>query len=273
MTEGIPDITAKALEKLLSTKAIGRALLTLESTESTNLTAAELAPVSHHGLVVVADHQTGGRGRNGRVWFSPPQRNLYFSILLKPPCSPAIVPQLSIVAALSMNSALLSLFPQLHVAVKWPNDIWIEDCKVCGVLCTMSAIGATTEYAVLGLGLNVNTTLDELPPDLRNTATSLRIASGEPCDRCCVLAAFLNTFEQDYTQWLASGSLEPFMQRWCQASLLDGHPVTAEHGHDTIVGTACGITPEGQLKLKTNGPITLISAGDVARLRASEATI
>ena len=267
MNQVIPDITSEFLSRWLSTKVIGRELLTLDSTESTNLTAAELAQVSSQGLVVVADHQTGGRGRNGRVWFSPPQRNLYFSILLKPPCSPALVPQLSIVAALSMNFALLSLFPQLHVAVKWPNDIWIDDRKVCGILCTMSAIGSTTEYTVLGLGLNVNTTLEELPSELHDTATSLRIGCGHSCNRCHVLAAFLNTFEQDYTQWLAAGSLEPFMQRWCQASLLDGHPVTAEHGHDAIAGTARGITPEGLLRLENNGTITLISAGDVARLR------
>ncbi|MBR4676100.1 MAG: biotin--[Victivallales bacterium] len=267
MNQAIPDITADVLARQLTTKAIGRSLLTLDSTESTNLTAVELASTSLHGLVVVADHQTGGRGRNGRAWFSPPQRNLYFSILLKPPSPPAIVPQLSIVAALSMHTALLSLFPQLPVAVKWPNDIWIDGRKACGILCTMSAIGNTTEYAVLGLGLNINTTLDELPPELHGTATSLCIASGHPCDRCQVLATFLNTFEQDYTQWLAAASLAPFMPRWSQASLLDGHPVTAEHGHAIIAGTARGITPEGQLRLETNGTITLISAGDVARLR------
>ena len=267
MNQQIPDITAEALARQLTTKAIGRSLLALDCTESTNLTAAELAPVSNHGLVVVADHQTGGRGRNGRAWFSPPQRNLYFSILLKPTCAPSLVPQLSIVAALSMHTALLSLLPELPVAVKWPNDIWIDGRKACGILCTMSALGNATEYAVLGLGLNVNTALEELPPELRDTATSLRIASGHPCDRCHVLATFLNTFEQDFTQWLAAGSLEPFMERWNQASLLDGHPVTAEHGHDTIAGTARGITPQGQLRLETNGTITLISAGDVARLR------
>ncbi len=267
MNHAIPDITAETLASLLTTKAIGRSLLALDSTESTNLTAAELASVSNHGLVVVADHQTGGRGRNGRAWFSPPQRNLYFSILLKPSCPPAIVPQLSIVAALSMHTALFSLLPELPIAVKWPNDIWIDGRKACGILCTMSAIGETTEYAVLGLGLNINTTLEELPPELHDTATSLRIASSHPCDRCHVLATFLNTFEQDYTQWLAACSLEPFMPRWNHASLLDGHPVTAEHGHSTIAGTARGITPEGQLRLETNGTITLISAGDVARLR------
>ena len=166
-----------------------------------------------------------------------------------------------------MQSALLSLFPKLPITVKWPNDIWLEGRKLCGILCAMSAIGNATEYAVLGLGLNINTTQEELPPELHDTATSLRIASGEPCDRCRVLAAFLNTFEHDYTQWLAAGSLLSFMQRWRQASLLDGHPVTAEHGHDTITGTARGITSDGQLKLETNGTITLISAGDVARLR------
>ncbi len=267
MSQTIPDISAEALSRQLTTKAIGRSLLTLDSTESTNLTAAELASTSLHGLLVVADHQTGGRGRNGRVWFSPPQRNLYFSILLKPPCQPAIVPQLSIVAALSMHTTLLSLFPQLPVAVKWPNDIWIDGRKVCGILCSMSAMGNTTEYAVLGIGLNINTTLDELPSELHDTATSLRVASGFPCDRCHVLATFLNTFERDFTQWLDAASLTPFMHRWSLASLLDGHFVTAEHGHDTIIGTAHGITSEGLLKLENNGIITLISAGDVSRLR------
>ena len=267
MSQAIPDITPEALSSWLRTEAIGRALLTLESTESTNLLLEQLAPSSPHGLVVVADHQTGGRGRNGRAWLSPPQRNLTFSMLLKPEAPPSIVPQLSIVAALSMHAALAGLAPGLDAAVKWPNDVWIGGRKACGILCTMSCIGDKTEHAVLGIGLNVNVTQAELPAELQERTTSLRIALGGSFDRCGVLAAFLNTFEQDYALWMQAGSLSPFLPKWDQASLLDGHSITAEHGHETIIGIARGITPDGQLRLEANGAVTLIAAGDVARVR------
>ena len=267
MSQPIPDITPEALSKSLQTTAIGRALLILDSTESTNLFLEQIASTSPHGLVVVADHQSGGRGRNGHAWLSPPRRNLTFSILLKPEVSPGLVPQLSIVSALSMYATLLAIAPGLDVAVKWPNDVWIGGLKACGILCTMSCIGDKTEYAILGIGLNVNVTSEEIPAELQAHTSSLRIACGHLFDRSVILAAFLNAFEQDYHLWLQASSLTPFLQRWSQASLLDGHPITAEHGRNTLAGIARGITPDGQLRLETNGTTTLISAGEVARVR------
>ena len=109
-----------------------------------------------------------------------------------PEAPPSIVPQLSIVAALSMHAALAGLAPGLDAAVKWPNDVWIGGRKACGILCTMSCIGDKTEHAVLGIGLNVNVTQAELPAELQERTTSLRIALGRSFDRCGVLAAFLN---------------------------------------------------------------------------------
>ncbi|MBQ7651701.1 MAG: biotin--[Victivallales bacterium] len=252
----IPDINTTLLQPLLTTTFLGRTLLSEFELASTNITAAELAAAkAPEGLVVVADHQTAGRGRNGRSWLSPPNKNLYFSILLRPDCPPAAVPQLAILTALSIAKALR--LP--GIAVKWPNDVWMNGHKLCGILSAMSCMGDKTEYAIIGIGINVN--MREFPVEIQGT--SLALETSREFRRSEVLAAVLNTIETDYLLWLREQSLSPFMERWAECSMLDGHTITAEHGHDILNGTACGITPDGHLKLKCPDGVTrLIAAGD-----------
>ncbi len=252
----IQDIDAGTLTPLLKTSFLGRSLLSEAELESTNATAAELAAKNApEGLVVLADHQTAGRGRNGRSWFSPQGKNLYFSFVLRPSCPPCAVPQLAIISALSIAKALDTPV----VSVKWPNDVWMNGRKLCGILSTMSCTSAKTEYAVIGIGINVN--IRDFPEGIQ--ATSLALESGRDFSRAEVLAAVLNTIEEDYMLWRSHLSLEPFMERWRSLSMLDGKTITAEHGHETLVGTASGITADGLLKLTLpNGHTTLIAAGD-----------
>ena len=252
----IHDIDAATLAKSLRTSFVGRSLVAEFELESTNITARELAAAdAPEGLVVIADHQTGGMGRNGRKWLSPPEKNLYFSLVLRPDCAPAAVPQLAILSALSIAKAL----ELTDVAVKWPNDVWMNGRKLCGILSTMSCTAERTEYAVIGIGINVN--MLEFPEDV--PGTSLALETGHLFNRADILARVLNAIEEDYLLWKQSASLEPFMGRWKKHSLLDGREISAEHGRDILYGTACGITDHGLLKLRLeDGSITLVAAGD-----------
>lgn len=252
----IPDISRNDLLKYLDTSFVGRSVVSELELQSTNDTATALAQSGvPNGLTVIADHQTSGRGRNGRTWQSPPGKNLYFSIVLRPACPVQATPQLAIVAALSITQAL-GLEGR---NVKWPNDIWLNGAKLCGILCSMSCTGNKVDYVVMGIGLNVNMTT--FPEDI--PGTSLAIEFNHDFSRAKVLADVLNTLEKDYLLWCRHFTLLPFFERWKNHSMLDGKLISAEHGHDILTGIADGITPEGLLILKCqDGSTKLISAGD-----------
>ncbi len=256
------DICPENLLPFLKTGFIGRQMVSREELESTNITAIELGEAgAAGGLLVAADHQTGGRGRSGRSWFSPAGRNLYFSILLRPECSPGAIPQLAIVAALSLRDSIAEVCPEVNAGVKWPNDLLVDGAKLSGILCSMSAIGDRAEYAIVGIGVNVNLEKHEIPEEI--PATSLKMLSGREVSRSLVLASFLNVFEKDYLDWIHYGSLEPFIERWRKCSCLDGSHVVVEQGSRLLSGTADGITDDGRLRLlDENGAVVLACAGD-----------
>lgn len=256
-----PKISKEEIGNYLNTKYLGRALLIADVLESTNLTAEAIADQSPEGLVVIAEQQTGGRGRNGRSWASPAERNLYCSIILKPDCAPEYVPQLAIVTAISIAEVLEQLSID-NIQIKWPNDIWLNMRKLCGILCSMSCIENCTEHAVVGIGININTTMQDLPAELSDKATSLRMHTGMCFNRSKVLAMVLNALEHDYEQWEKLHSLAPFQERWRKYDLLCNRTISAEHGRDIISGKVLGIENDGRLKLKTDNGIILISAGD-----------
>ena len=257
------DDINQSLRENLTTTSLGRSLVVAESLESTNLTVREMANQGiPHGLVVAADHQTGGLGRNGRVWQSPAGVNLYFSMLLRPACPPGIVPQVAILTALAERRALAQLLPQLDVQLKWPNDVWVRGRKLSGILCTMSCQGIRTDYAIVGVGLNVNALEADFAQDIRARATSLRRLTGQSFARGKVLAFLLNHFESLYGEWLNAASLSPFLEEWRQASVLEGKQVTVEQGNSPVSGVVDGITPDGQLILHNGTRTRLATAGD-----------
>ena len=248
--------------RYICTERLGRAVLAKKELPSTNTLCTQLAEIGvPEGLVVVADAQTGGLGRNGRSWFSPSGKNLYFSMLLRPECKPGVVPQLAIVAALSLHDVVCRLCPGNKIGVKWPNDLLCSGAKLSGILCTMSCTGANVDYAVVGIGVNVNTAADDFPEDVK--ATSLQLLCGSPLDRAHVLAAFLNAFEADYYSWLKRENLASFIPRWNECSCLEGQYVEVEQGRELVSGIVEGITEEGHLRLRdSSGKIALAYAGD-----------
>jgi len=232
--------------------------------DSTSVKLAELARQgAAEGTLLVADCQTAGRGRLARAWYSPPARNIYASLLLRPDIELCRVPQLTLLAGLAMRDTIQALAPEAVVQVKWPNDVRCGPRKICGVLGEMAAEKEREAYVILGLGVNVNMRAAEFPAELRKTATSLYIETGRRHSRRQILEGFLHRFETDYARWLAAGDLGPFLERWQAASALHGAQVEVIQGESKVYGLAAGLSPEGELLLEqSDGAVIRICSGD-----------
>jgi BirA family biotin operon repressor/biotin-[acetyl-CoA-carboxylase] ligase len=173
----------------------GRDYLHVERCESTQRLLPEEA---QEGAVAVAEEQTAGRGRLGRRWFATPGTSILCSIVLRPDVEPARLPELSLVAGAAVAEAIEAV-TGLRPEVKFPNDILIGGRKVCGILAE-----AREGRVVLGIGVNVNTTPEQLPVEVDTPATSLLIEAGTEVDRAALLAAVLERLERRYDEWCAT---------------------------------------------------------------------
>jgi BirA family transcriptional regulator, biotin operon repressor / biotin---[acetyl-CoA-carboxylase] ligase len=233
----------------------GRPHRHLRRTDSTNERARELAEAgAPSGMVVTADEQEAGRGRHGRVWSAPPGAALLYSALLRPldrrhELLPLAVP-------LAVCEAIESLAP-VSCAVKWPNDIWIEERKVAGVLIE----ARPPEWAVIGVGINLTVADDEFPRDLRWPATSLGHGAAPHAARPALDEALGRWVETP-----AGRVREEFQAR----DALRGRAVGWEGAGDPAdgSGTAAGIDDDGNLRVKTAAGEVALGAGEVSlRLR------
>ncbi|NTU67789.1 MAG: biotin--[acetyl-CoA-carboxylase] ligase [Chlorobiaceae bacterium] len=253
---------AEEVGPLLETHAFGRSFVYLETADSTNLHARALAREgAAEGTTVVADSQSGGRGRMRRAWVSPPGVNLYCSIVLRPPVPTVRVPEIPLVAAAAIHEALESECPSLCPVIKWPNDILCEGRKLCGILCEMESEPDFTHFVVVGFGVNVN--LDPIPEELRDIATSLCREGGTALSRARILATVLNRFERLYTDWLIHPDLGFLLPRLEKHAWLQGRAVRIEQFDRLITGTVAGLSPQGHLLLRgDDGTVTAVSSGE-----------
>ncbi|HCO18584.1 MAG TPA: biotin--[acetyl-CoA-carboxylase] ligase, partial [Tissierellales bacterium] len=180
----------------LTASVIGKKLIYFQSIGSTNDKAKELAAKAEEGTVIVAEEQTSGKGRLGRSWSSPGRKGIYASIILKPDMEPFNAAKLTLLGAASVALALEDC--GIESQIKWPNDIIIGGKKVAGILTEMSCELGIVNYIILGIGINVNQSVEELPPELVDKATSLRIAEGKAIKRKYLLAQVLNRLDELY---------------------------------------------------------------------------
>ena len=213
--------------------------------------------------MVVAEHQTAGRGRLDRTWETPPRAALTFSLLLRPTVTGADWPWLPLLTGYSLGAALREAGHD--AAVKWPNDVLIGDLKVAGILVERVDTPAGPA-AVLGVGLNVSTTADELPVP---TATSLELAGGEVTDRTGLLLAVLRRLREEYDAWQA-GAVD-LRAAYTRACATIGRDVRVDlPGGDTLTGRATGIDAGGRLTVRTASGETAVGAGDVVHVRLAQ---
>lgn len=233
----------------------------VETAASTNaLVAARARTGEAEGLVVVAEHQSAGRGRLDRSWQTPPRAALTFSVLLRPTVPAADWPWLPLLTGYAVARGLREL--GVPAQVKWPNDLLLDGLKIAGILAERVE-GPTGAAAVIGIGLNVSTRPDELPVP---TATSLAIAAGEDPDRTGVLVACLRALFAEYAGWQAApGALRASYSEGC-ATVGQRVRVHLPSGED-LLGQATRVDAEGRLVVRGPAGEVAVSAGDVVHVR------
>ncbi len=237
----------------------------ISAVAATGSTNADLAAAARAGApggaVLIADHQSAGRGRFSRVWQAPPRGSLAISVLLRPP--PAVPVQrwlwLPLIAGLAVAGTVRSL-TGLAAALKWPNDVLIGDGKLCGILAERIT-GADGSAAVIGMGINTTLSAEQLPVP---TATSLRLAGADPAPGELV-AELLTQFEGWYRRWLAGDDLRAEYTAVCTTI---GRRVRVElSATEAAIGDADGVDADGRLLVQVDGVEQAFAAGDVLHLR------
>lgn len=256
-----PDIAPRRIEAALGTRVYGRSLDVVGSTGSTNDDArAAASRGAARGHVIIADHQTEGRGARGRTWFSPPAVDLYLSIVERLNVPRERLAPLSLAVGLGVAHAIESIAPTLEPKVKWPNDVWLGRRKTAGVLVEATSIGGTLETITIGIGLCVNRI--ELEPAIAESATSLLREArrfrndAPPFDRALALAELLRhveTWVDVFAREGVAALLEPLTQRLA----LRGEEVQC----DEVRGILNGIADTGALRLETHTGVRDIISG------------
>jgi BirA family biotin operon repressor/biotin-[acetyl-CoA-carboxylase] ligase len=220
----------------------------VEECESTQLLLGDDDP---EGAIATTDHQTGGRGRRGREWLEAPATSVLVSILLRPPPERS-APELSLVAAVGTAFAVEDA-TGLSAQIKWPNDVMLDRRKVAGILAKLRG-----DVVVLGIGLNVNQTHEQLPAETKIVPGSLRTVDGRVRDREEVLELLLGRLDSCYQEWRASG-LDGLYNDLGARDFLRGRRVTL----DGEQGTADRIERDGRLAVETASGRVLVSSGEV----------
>ena len=239
----------------------------LDVTDSTNRVALEMAESgAPHGTVVVADAQTAGRGRMGRRWESPAGKNLYVSLLLRPSVPTVDAPSLALVAGVALADAVEAV--GVPAALKWPNDLYCGGRKAAGILAEMASDPGGVRHVVIGVGINVNMVGDDFPPDLRGTATSLRICAGRAFRRVDILARLLDAVGARYAEFLGGG-FASLRDGWDRRDFLRGRRVLLRRRGGEGWGTADGLDTVGALRfLPDGGPgIESVHSGEILDFR------
>lgn len=204
----MPDgLVAGELQADLASGVIGREIIVLEQTGSTNDAILQIANAnSKEGLVVFAEHQTAGRGQRGNRWESAAGKGLWFSILLRPKIDLASSPRLTAWAAEAVSGAIQNEF-SLTPTIKPPNDVQIDGRKIAGVLVEMRAQEKAAHLAIAGIGVNVNQSREDFPKELQSRAISVAMALGKQIDRQSFAVALLRKLDRTYREKFVSAGL------------------------------------------------------------------
>lgn len=261
----IPDELLEPLvqRELTTPISLGHKICWLQSCASTNDYALEIAksnPV--HGFVVAASVQEGGKGRYGRIWTSP-RGGMWFTVTVQNPCAVAQAADLTLLASVAVFRALKA--HGVDCQIKWPNDILCHGKKLCGILAQMRTNAERVEYAVIGIGMNVNFGIADLPEEVRATATTIYEETQQTLYRPSLLAKILTELDALYTALSDGyGGFALVREEWKQASATIGRHVSIRRSEGTIEGMAVDIDNRGSLLIEMDdGQTTLVHSGEI----------
>jgi len=247
----------------LNTKFIAKKIHYFDYLASTMDLAMQLGiQAAPHGTVVLAESQTKGRGRLGRSWFSPKYKGIYMSLILRPDISPSASSVLTLLSAVSICEAVKTV-TGLDAQIKWPNDVFIANKKIAGILTEMNSEVDKVNFVVIGIGLNVNNDKKSLIAQ----ATSLKEQAGQPVNRVALLQELLRGIENNYSLLEDKGA-QAIIDKWRNFSLTLGRRVKIYYQDKHIEGQAVDIDRDGALLIRKDSGLTQkVFSGDVTHCR------
>lgn len=259
VTDGIYNETTIADQ--IHTKWTGKTVHFAREIDSTNLWIKRLAKEgAPEGTLALAEFQSAGRGRLGRSWEVPEGTSVMMSILLRPKFEPQYAPMLTLVMGMAVAKAVKKL--GFDVSIKWPNDVVVSHKKICGILTEMGVRDGKIDYAVIGVGINVN--IKEFPEEMADKATSLYLESGKEFDRSQIPGLVMEAFEKYYEKFAATCDLSGLKEEY-ESILANYNQPVRVLAKEPYEGVARGITDGGELLVeKTDGTIVAVSAGEVS---------
>ena len=253
------DIDLSILQNINS--GTKRQWLYLSQTDSTN---SEISRRLHNhppeeGLVVIADCQTSGRGRLGRVWHSEPENGIYLSTLFRPALSPEKLPLITLMAGLATIFAVNQVIP-CPARLKWPNDLLLNGKKIAGVLCENHS--TQTPAVIIGIGINVNHS--QFPSEIKDIATSLKLETGLKINRTSLIKNLIIQLDFQYNE-LKNNEIKILLERWCHNTDLFGKTITINKGNQKITGKALRLDMLGRLVIADkSGNELVLDSGEVS---------
>lgn len=256
-----PDrVAVPEIERWLRAKTIGARMELHDQLDSTNNLAKALAASgAPHGYLVIAESQSGGKGRMGRSFFSPEHSGVYITYVLRPKMLAERAVMITSMAAVAVARAIETV-ADVDVKIKWVNDLYINERKVCGILCEagMDFESGQLEYAVLGIGVNVARM--DFPPELQDIATSIGNACGEDVSRSRLIAEISNQLEALYGQLDSCA----FMAESRARSNVIGRDVVVVRGDERYEAHAVDIDDQGRLVIETPAGVRRMGSGEIS---------
>ena len=251
------SLSAASITSELETRFVGQRVIYYPSLTSTmGVARREAQQGAAEGTVIIADEQTAGRGRRGRVWLSP-RGSIALSIILYPSLSH--LPSLIMLASLAVVHSIEAV-TGLKSQTKWPNDVLVNGRKVCGILIESDVQGNAVNYAIIGIGINANLRLADFP-EILPIATSLSDEMGRDVSRLSIIRCLLVETERVYLALSAGGSI---YEEWRDSLVTLGRRVCVKTGEAIYEGVAESVARDGSLLLRgPDGSLTRIVAGDV----------
>lgn len=261
-----PDtLDPNALVIEVGSNCIGKYIHHFDSIDSTNTIAKKMAAEgAFEGTVIIAEEQTGGRGRLGRSWISPKGTGIWMSIVLRPNIEPTEAAKITQITAAAVATAIRKV-TGCNVGIKWPNDIIIHKKKVCGILTEMSAELNSVNYIIVGIGINVNVDFEDFPEEVRKIATSIKICSGKEVSRKDIVKEILHEFQKLYVDFIENKNIKKSIHICKNYSVTLGKQVKIKNRDKEMIAEAVDLTEDGQLVIKNEwGEIQTVISGEVS---------
>ena len=256
-----PDvINSNEVSELLTTAQLGRNIIHFDTIDSTNKKAKELASKgAEDGTIIISEIQESGSGRFKRVWASP-KGGIWFSMILRPNIVPTECTKVTQITAAAMYKSLSSF--GANVNIKWPNDIVLNNKKLCGILTELKCDLETVDYLVVGIGLNVN--IENFDDEISSIATSLKIEFNKDFNRTEIISSFLNTFEGLYNQFVNNGDISETIAICREHSNLFGKKAKLITCNNEEEVTCLRLSEEGNLIVKdSHGNEKAVLSGEI----------